>query len=53
MMKVCEKISGTFRSGEQGPNFCNIRSIILPAHKQSGTIRGTLTALNESSEALS
>ncbi|MBC7979665.1 MAG: IS66 family transposase [Armatimonadetes bacterium] len=42
MMKVREKISGTFRSGDHGPAFCDIRSIISSVRKQS---RGMLDSL--------
>jgi hypothetical protein len=43
MMKVREKISGTFRS-EHAKGFCDIRSIISSARKQS---RAMLTTLSE------
>jgi transposase len=44
MMKVREKISGTFRSEEHAKGFCDIRSIISSARKQS---RAMLTTLSE------
>jgi len=34
MMKVREKISGTFRSSDHAKGFCGLRSIILSARKQ-------------------
>ncbi|MFT6864487.1 MAG: hypothetical protein ACJAVK_003053, partial [Akkermansiaceae bacterium] len=39
-----EKISGTFRSEEHAKGFCDIRSIISSARKQS---RAMLTTLSE------
>ena len=52
MMKVREKISGTFRSEEHAQAFCAIRSIISCAHKQSRGMLTTLAALLESPESL-
>ena len=52
MMKVREKISGTFRSEEHAQAFCAIRSIISCAHKQSRGMLPTLAALLESPESL-
>ena len=48
MMKVREKISGTFRSDSHARAFCNIRSIISSARKQSRKIIRTLTTLIQS-----
>jgi len=48
MMKVREKISGTFRAEDHAEAFCDIRGIILSARKQSRAILGTLAALIES-----
>jgi len=45
MMKVREKISGTFRSEEHGKGFCNIRSLISSARKQKRSILKSLTQL--------
>ncbi len=45
MMKVREKISGTFRSDAHASAFCDIRSIISSARKQSRKIIGTLADL--------
>ena len=45
MMKVREKISGTFRSAEHGKGFCEVRSIISSATKQDRGILETLTDL--------
>jgi transposase len=44
MMKVREKISGTFRGEEHAKGFSDIRSIISSARKQS---RARLTTLSE------
>jgi len=44
MMKVREKISGTFRSENHAKGFCDIRSIISSARKQG---RAMLTTLSE------
>ena len=45
MMKVREKISGTFRSEEHAKGFCDIRSIISSARKQSRAMLATLSDL--------
>ena len=52
MMKVREKISGTFRSDSHASAFCNIRSIISSARKQSREIIRTLANLIRSPAAL-
>jgi transposase len=52
MMKVREKISGTFRSDSHAKAFCDIRSIISSARKQSRGIIQTLATLFESPLAL-
>jgi transposase len=44
MIKVHEKISGTFRSEEHGKAFCELRGIISSVRKQS---RGMLESLKE------
>ncbi len=48
MMKVREKISGTFRSDSHARAFCDIRSIISSARKQSLEIVRTLATLIQS-----
>ncbi len=48
MMKVREKISGTFRSDSHARAFCDIRSIISSARKQSRKIIRTLSTLIQS-----
>ena len=45
MMKVREKISGTFRSDRHSKAFCDLRSVISNARKQSLPMLETLTAL--------
>jgi hypothetical protein len=45
MMKVREKISGTFRSEEHGKGFCDLRGIITSARKQSRAMLATLDDL--------
>ena len=45
MMKTREKISGTFRSDENARAFCNLRSVISSARKQSRGVIETLTEL--------
>lgn len=45
MMKVREKISGTFRSAEHGKGFCDVRSIISSATKQGRGMLETLANL--------
>jgi transposase len=52
MMKVREKISGTFRSSTNATAFCDLRSIISTARKQSHNIIGCLTELVCSPENL-
>ncbi len=52
MMKVREKISGTFRAETHAKAFCGIRSIISSARKQSYAILETLTDLIKSPKAL-
>lgn len=52
MMKVREKISGTFRSGTHGRAFCDIRSIISSARKQSMAMLESLAWLVTSPVAL-
>jgi hypothetical protein len=43
MMKTREKISGTFRSEENAQTFCDLRSVISTARKQSHRIIDALT----------
>ena len=45
MMKVHEKISGTFRSEEHGKGFCDLRSLISSGRKQGRPILASLTQL--------
>lgn len=52
MMKVREKISGTFRSGENARAFCDLRSVISTARKQSHRAIDALTQLIHSPEDL-
>jgi transposase len=52
MMKVREKISGTFRSADHAQAFCDIRSIISSARKQSKGMLSTLAALVESPSSI-
>jgi transposase len=52
MMKVREKISGTFRSADHAQAFCDIRSIISCARKQSRGMLATLAALSESPSSI-
>lgn len=52
MMKVREKISGTFRSESHAKAFCDLRSVISSARKQSLPILETLTALIRSPSQL-
>jgi len=52
MMKVREKISGTFRAQSHAQAFCDIRSIISSARKQSRLMLGTLTDLIELPKSL-
>lgn len=48
MMKVREKISGTFRSAAHGKGFCDLRSVISSARKQDRSILKSLTQLIDS-----
>jgi transposase len=48
MMKTREKISGTFRSDSHASAFCDIRSIISSARKQSRKMIEALTSLIQS-----
>jgi transposase len=52
MMKTREKISGTFRSDEHAAAFCDLRSVISTARKQSRDILETLRQLISSPDAL-
>jgi transposase len=52
MMKIREKVSGTFRSGEHARAFCDLRSIISSARKQGIAIVDSLNALVKSPDAL-
>ena len=52
MMKVREKISGTFRSDRHSKAFCDLRSVISSARKQSLPMLETLTALLRSPRQL-
>ena len=52
MMKTREKISGTFRSDSHAAAFCDIRSIISSARKQSHKMIEALTALIQSPVSL-
>jgi transposase len=52
MMKVREKISGTFRSEGHAKAFCDLRSVIASARKQSLPMLETLTALIRSPRQL-
>ena len=52
MMKVREKISGTFRSEEHGEGFCGIRSIISSGRKQGRAILEVLAELISSPAVL-
>ena len=45
MMKVREKISGTFRSEEHATVFCDLRAVLSSAAKQGRDLLGTLTKL--------
>lgn len=51
-IKVREKISGTFRSEEHGQSFCDIRSIISSARKQSCEILQVLAHMISSPQSL-
>jgi transposase-like protein len=52
MMKVREKISGTFRAEEHAKAFCDIRGIISSARKQSCSMLETLVDMAESPTSL-
>jgi len=52
MMKVREKISGTFRSEGNARAFCDLRSVISTARKQSRRVIGTLVQLLQSPDEL-
>jgi transposase len=52
MMKTREKISGTFRSYDHAAAFCDLRSVISTARKQSRDILETLRQLIDSPNAL-
>ena len=52
MIKVREKISGTFRSDHYAKAFCDLRSIISSARKQSLPMLETLAALIRSPRQL-
>ena len=52
MMKVREKISGTFRSDRHSKAFCDLRSVISSARKQSLPMLETVTALIRSPRQL-
>jgi transposase len=52
MMKLHDKISGTFRSEEHARAFCNLRSVISTARKQGRNVMETLSELLSSPEAL-
>jgi transposase len=52
MMKTREKISGTFRSEQHAEAFCDLRSVISTARKQSRNLLDTLAELLRSSHEL-
>ena len=52
MMKVREKISGTFRSEGHAEAFCDLRAVLSSANKQDHNLLGTLAELLRSPEAL-
>ena len=52
MMKIREKISGTFRSETHARAFCDIRSVISSIRKQSREMLGSLTTLITSPKLL-
>jgi len=52
MMKTREKISGTFRSEQNAQAFCDLRSVISTARKQSHRIIDALTQVVHSPENL-
>lgn len=52
MMKVREKISGTFKSEGHAEAFCDLRGVLSSAAKQSGNLLATLVELLRSPEDL-
>jgi transposase len=52
MMKLREKISGTFRSESHPEAFCELRSVLSTAAKQGRGLLGTLAELIRSPENL-
>ncbi len=52
MMKVREKISGTFRSEDHGKAFCELRGIISSVRKQGGKLLESLKELIVSPKSL-
>lgn len=52
MMKIREKISGTFRTEEHATLFADIRSVIATARKQSRNLIATLAQMLQTPEAL-
>jgi len=52
MMKLHDKISGTFRSMKHARAFCNLRSVISTARKQDCNVMQTLRELLSSPETL-
>ncbi len=52
MMKTREKISGTFRSERHAKAFCDLRSVISTARKQSRCVLDCLSELIRSPKQL-
>ena len=52
MMKIREKISGTFRTEEHATLFADIRSVIATARKQSRNLIATLARMLQTPETL-
>jgi transposase len=52
MMKVHDKVSGTFRNEDYGEAFCEVRSIISSVRKQSGAMLESLGNLLTAPETL-
>jgi len=52
MMKIREKISGTFRTEEHATLFADIRSVVSTAHKQARNLLVTLTEMLHAPESL-